>query len=167
MTGELANDRFAAHTRSASFALTMSHPQIQQVLALDKVMELRRKYPWYEPHHANFGTADQLAVEWSNGTIRSLARRGLVDVVPTEPPCCRTDVIRLTRAGQLLVAMLGEAGFELEPHMVPAVPRHSDDRAKLWFEGMQIHTAPSDGDRRDPDDAPWLSHPVGAFGSSS
>lgn len=149
------NERFTATTRSATFALTLSEPQIQRLMSLRKMVELRAKYHWYEPYNANFGTPEDHAAHLCDSTVRALVRKGLVDVVIAELPACMTDVIVLTRAGELMVDLLVEANFELNPRWVPEVPRHSDDRVKLDLFGPQ---PPPDAppspvyDRRDPAD---------------
>jgi hypothetical protein len=153
-----ANDRFAAHTRSASFALTLSQPQIEWLLVATKVDELRRKYPWYQPAAAEFGTADELAIQWASSTVRALARKGLVDVTPLPPPCSMYDVVRLTTAGQLMVDLLAEAEFVVDPRLVPGVPLHPDDRVVLDL-GASTSREPTfttRSDRRDPHDGPYL-----------
>jgi hypothetical protein len=156
----MTNDRFAAHTRSASFALTLTSAQIEELLALSETARLAEKYPWYRPHEANFGTAEELAVHWSRSTVRALARKGLVDVVPTPPPVCRHEVVRLSGAGRLLVALLHEAGFTVALASVPPVPLHPDDRTPVvWDNGEFVAGPCPPGDRRDPADAEFLSLP--------
>jgi hypothetical protein len=152
------NERFTATTRSASFALTLSDPQIQRLLSLRKMAELRAKYHWYEPHNANFGSPEEHATHLCDSTIRALVRKGLVDVViADELPTCMPDVIVPTRAGELMTDLLVEANFELDPRWVPSVPRHSEDRLRLGPpfgppepEGQPVY------DRRDPADAAFF-----------
>lgn len=154
------NDRFAAYTRSASFALTLSSAQIDYLLGLIKIEELAAKYPWYRPAEVNFGKADDIALEWSNSTVQALARRGLVDVVPTPPPVCRHEVIRPSRAGRLLAELLSEAGFAVDPRHLQPVPCHPDDRIPLRVTANGFTADPTPPDRRapaDPDDLPYLS----------
>jgi hypothetical protein len=151
------DDRFAAYTRSASFALTLSSAQAATLLDLVKTRELMAKYSWHRPHEANFGTADDAAVAWSDGTVRALARRGLVDVRPQPIPCTRADVVVPTRAGELVAGLLLEAGFEIR---CAPVHLHPDDRIPLRWEGHELVAMPTPPDRRapaHPDDIPFLS----------
>lgn len=156
----MSDDRFAAYTRSASFALTLSSAQIGYLQGLIKIEELSAKYPWYRPAEVNFGKAEDIAVEWSNSTVQALARKGLVDVVPTAPPVCRHEVIRPTRAGRLLAELLSEAGFVVDPRLLHPVPCHPDDRIPLRATANGFEALPTPHDRRapaDPSDLPYLS----------
>ena len=155
-----ANERFAAHTRSASFALALSSAQIDYLLVAREVVRLAEKYPWYRPREANFGTPEEFAVSVSSSTVRSLARRGLVDVTPHALPVCEHEVVQLTRAGELMCDLLNEAGFEVDPRHVPPVQLHPDDRVRLIPTGSGFDTEPGEPDRRDPADAPFLSLPM-------
>lgn len=155
----MSNDRFAATTRSASFALTLTGPQIQRMLSLRKMRELQAKYPWYEPYLANFGTPESHAAHLCDSTVRSLIRKGLIDVVIGELPATMLDVLVPTKAGELMIDLLIEADFELNPQWCPGVPRHSDDRIKLDLFGP----GPRPGDpptpiydRRDPADIAYF-----------
>lgn len=156
-----AHDRFAAYTRSASFAFTLSAPQANRLLWYVKVTELRDKYPWYDPWPINFGEATRMASDHSDSVIRALTRRGLLDVNPTPAPCSVLDVITLTEAGRLMAAMLRIAGFEWPK--VPAVPPHPDDRIKLAVRNDEVVVTERPHDRRDPADAEWFGrYPIHA-----
>jgi hypothetical protein len=141
------NSAFEAYTRSASFALTLSSPMIDRLMALDRIRQLGDRYPWYRSVGlANFGTPESLVAQWLDSTNRALVRRGLLEVVvPDALPVHRTDVTPLTRAGQLTVGLLTEAGFLLDPTKVTPVPPHPDDRIKVDLGGT---TWPTPHDRR-------------------
>jgi len=133
----MSNERFESYTRSASFAVTLSSPMISTLLHMDKSDDLRRRFPWFtEGHPASFGTADELAVQWCTSSIRALVKRGLVDVTPKPPPVYRWEVLTLTWAGRLMVGLLTEAGFAVNPHSGLQVPPHPDDRIPLSLDGV-------------------------------
>lgn len=149
----MANDAFAAHTRSASFALTLSHPQINRMLYHAEVDRLRAKYPWWEtPYQNNFDSAESYAVFCSDSTVRALTRRGLMSVTPLDPPCTMYDVVQLTDAGRLVVALLAEADFHLDPAQRPRVHPHPDDRHRIVVAGGDFEFERNPNDRRDPED---------------
>lgn len=154
---QTVNTRFSEHVRSASFALTLSAAQINELLLHERINYLRAKYHWYQPGVVNFGSADEVATEWTTPTIRALVRKGLVNVVALPVPCSRYDVIRLTEAGRLTAALLEQAGFEVSLMSHHQVPPHPDDRIKLIPTGDGFDTIPSPGDRRDPADARWCT----------
>ena len=145
----MPNLAFTAHTRSATFALTLSDPMIGRLLRHREVDRLRAKDPWYEPHAINFGkvpdgTADpnlQLQAAWDwlgcDSTDRALIRRGLLELNigdrkpgsnMVDAPASRYDLIRTTMAGALVAELLVEADFHLDPASVPGVPPHPESR---------------------------------------
>lgn len=157
MDAPRTNDRLAAYSRSASFAVAVSDAQVRELLALAKNAELMAKYPWHEGWpETNFGTAEELAVQWSTAQVRALVRKGFIDVVPTPPPCHRHQVIRLTDAGRALVDLLLLAGFEALPVDVPSVSKHPDDKPVVNL-GAPDHRPSVPTDRRDPADRPFLA----------
>lgn len=154
----MISERFSEHVRSASFALTLSAAQIDEVLKLDLIPRLIAKYPWYlNSRTVNFGSAEEAAVQWTNSTVRALARKGLVDVVVVPLPTSKWDVVRLTEPGRLTAAMLLTAGFEPRLFSHEQVTPHPDDRIILRPTGDGFETVPSQGDRRDPSDAKWCT----------
>ena len=152
------NDQFAGAVRSASFAMTLSHAQIGWLLARSKNEELADKYEWHEPFGViNFGTPEDTVAGLCNPTVRSLVRRGLVEVHVCDLPCTARDVLQITTAGRLVVALLGEAGFEVDPRHVRPVKLHPDDRHKIDAPSAgRLTFTRVDRDRRDPADAPFL-----------
>ena len=163
MTSHLRNDRFASHTRSASFTVTLSQPMIEFLLENELLNKLCAKYPWHRPYEVNFGDPAEAVAEWArSGTISALARRGLVDItIPDDVGFCRHEAIQLTEAGRLMCGLLREAGFTAELHGQTRVPIHPDDRPRLHVDDRgRWQTDPSPGDRRDPADIDHLSRPV-------
>lgn len=156
----MADDRFAAHTRSASFALTLSQPMITRLLSLNQSAYLTAKYPWHRPLEVNFGTPADAVAEWTDPTMRGLLRRGLLDVhIPDAVPFLRHECFPLTKAGRILCDLLVEADFTLDAERFhPKVPPHPDDRHVLSFvEDGEAHVERSTTDRRDWEtDGPWL-----------
>lgn len=131
------DDRFAAYTRSASFALTLSHAQIHRLLHHDTVAMLRQEYPWFRPFPINFGVGVDHAVQASDATTRALARKGLLNVVPIDPPTDHYDIISLSEAGVYTAQLLRVAGFTIDPRFVPSVPPHPDDRIRVHLDGTE------------------------------
>ena len=131
----MSEDRFSAYTRSASFALTLSHAQIHRVLHLDTVAMLRQEFPWFRPFPINFGSGADHAVQGSDGTARALARKGLLNVVPLDPPTDHYEIFSLSEAGVYTAQLLRVAGFTIDPKHVPCVPPHPDDRIMIHLDG--------------------------------
>lgn len=166
MTDDVStNDRFEAWSRSASFALTLSSPQIAKVLFMHKERDLIARFPWFETGRPanNFCTdANEVAAQLTDSTVRALVRRGLVNVTPKERPAFNHDVVTLTRAGELIAMLLIEAGFTAPPAGL-MVNLHPDDRApSRWVDG-DIEVGPWPHDRRLdtmlPDDVPYMAAP--------
>lgn len=159
-----ANEQFANHTRSASFALTLSAPQIEYLLARAKTEELMAKYPWYVGcQEINFGDPSgvEASIFHTTGTIRALARRGLVTVQAKPLPTTDYEIVQVTEAGRLVTLLLAEAGFEVSPRSVRPVYPHPDDRHPIRAseDGHDLVFERSERDRRDPADAVFLSMP--------
>ena len=130
----MPNDAFESYTRSASFALTLSSPQIGRLLTKAKIAELTERFPWYGDSRTeiNFGTVEEAVAGQMDSTNRALVRKGLLEVVvPESLPCQRESIVVLTTAGRLTVGLLIEAGFAVDPRSVPSVFCHPDDRIKL------------------------------------
>lgn len=160
MQQAVENERFTQYVRSASFAITLSHAQIQELLRHEKVDELRHKYDWYHPAQVNFGTPEESAAAWITSTIRSLIKKGFISMTIRDLPTTRYDVLQLTDAGLLVCMLLREAQFEADPKGIQAVPLHPDDRHILHLDKPERNRLERvDRDRRDPADLPYLARP--------
>ncbi len=98
---------FASYTRSAAFHLTLSEAMIEAVLAIGKFQD---KYGY--------------GILANRMTSNALYRRGLIELtkkeIPREWKASKSEgayCYELTRAGQLVREMLGEAGF-MAPHPI-------------------------------------------------
>jgi hypothetical protein len=112
------------------------------------------------------GIVDQLVfdlrqVQWGASVVTCT----VPDQDPSVRPVTTMDVFSLTRAGELMVLLLAEAGFECPPSAVRAVPLHPDDRVPVHVDGpAEIRFGDRPRDRRidlaRPEDLPYLAHPI-------
>lgn len=171
-------NRFANHTRSTAFSLTLSQKMVSRMLRFglmdeaDAIMaDLATRYDWYVPRsqrHLHCFAAPGADIEdvYLDGTDRALVRRGLLEVETgveqiEEPPLYNGDkpeviekpwiTIRLSDAGRVTVELLKIAEFEDPTPVttyVSAVLRHPDDRLRVFLDPAKQDAYKQPRDRR-------------------
>lgn len=121
------NEQFAGYVQSSAFTMTLSRNQVRSLASIEHAIDR-------DLDHGGWLIAD--------GHVQAMIRRGLVEIVSEEgakPVLSQngpwSGTHRLTRAGELMLELLFEAGFvqhrTLRKPLPPPPPGWADPRPKL------------------------------------